>query len=524
MNSIVLNWMLLMKILRKLFGLGASVALVTFLSLAAVDWAVAQAPAPSKEQTEQAKPATASAARLPADSTSEHTLDLPGRALKFKAVAGSIPILNEERETQAEIAYVHYERPEGVRTRPVTFVFNGGPGSASAWLQLGALGPWRLPLENLSPSTPPNLVANAETWLDFTDLVFIDPAGAGYSRVYAKGDARKRLWSVDGDAESLAVFIRKWTEKNSRETAPKFMAGESYGGFRAPKILRALRGQGLGVAGLVLISPVLDFGWRSGQSPLAVVSRLPSMAAARLEADAPFNREALRDVERYAASDYLVDLMRGARDRDALERISAKVAGFTGLDLALVRKLGGRVDSGTFLRERERDKGRVGSSYDATVTTLDPNPSAANSHADDAFTGAVSAPLTTAIVDLYRRVLKWNVEGERYNLLSRDANSNWDWGSGRASQDVVGDLRNALAIDPRLRVLIAHGAADLVTPYFENQLLINQFPTYDAPDRLSLSVFGGGHMFYSRDASRKAFRNEVERLYRAVQENAAPRG
>ena len=401
---------------------------------------------------------------------------------------------------------------------------NGGPGASSAYLQLGAIGPWHLRLDSGSPSSPAALAPNADTWLDFTDLVFVDPVGTGYSKfINTSDEVRKQFWSVNGDIEVLTTFMRKWIEKNGRQASKKFVAGESYGGFRAPKLAAKLDEQGVAVSGLVMVSPVLDFGWRGNgrQSPLNWVVRLPSMAAAVREAKSPFDREALREVERYAATDYLVDLARGERDTAAVERISARVAQFTGLDPTLVRRLAGRVDARTFLRERNRDRGLIGSMYDATVTGIDPDPSSANAPHDDPVLDGIRAPLSGAMTDLYARTLKWHVE-EPYQLLNSRVSSRWDWGGARATHDIVDDLRGVLAHDPQLRVLIAHGASDLVTPYFENQMIVDQFPPFASPDRLRLSVYGGGHMFYTRDASRRALHDDALQLYRASEQAANP--
>jgi carboxypeptidase C (cathepsin A) len=474
--------------------------------------AAASSETAAKEQPSEAK-------RLPADVTTDQAVELPGRTLRFKATAGSLPINNEEGKAQAEIAYAAYVQPD-VPNRPLTFVFNGGPGAASAYLNIGALGPWRLPLDGITPSSPATLVPNAETWLDFTDLVFVDPVGAGYSRFVASGDeVRKHFWSVDGDIDALSTFMRKWIEKNGRQASKKFITGESYGGFRAPKLASRLRRDGYAVSGLVMVSPVIDFGWRGNgnHSPLGWVSRLPSMAATAREMTAPFDREALREAERYAATEYLADLMRGEHDKAAVERIAARVAQLTGLDPALVRRLSGRIDMRTFLRERTRDRGLVGSMYDATVTGLDSEPSSSGGGHDDAVLSVIGAPLTSAMSDLYARVLNWRVD-DRYALLGR---VRWEWGGGRSTHEVVGELRSFLSIDPRTRVLVTHGASDLVTPYFENQLILDQIPPY-ATGRIKLAVYGGGHMYYSRDASRRAFREDARLLYRAVEEAAVP--
>jgi carboxypeptidase C (cathepsin A) len=475
--------------------------------------------APSSEAgARSTRPQNENSLRLPADSTTEHVVELPARTLHFKATAGSIPLNDAENgNLLAEVAFVAYAL--GDANRPVTFLFNGGPGAASAYLDIGAVGPWRLPLDNISASATPVLVPNAETWLDFTDLVFIDPVSTGYSHIVANNDnTRRQFLSVDGDADALAVVIRKWTEKNGRQGSVKFLVGESYGGFRVPKVAHALSGrQGVGVRGLIMISPVLDFsnfGLRR-HNPLAWVTRLPSMAATVMESKAPFNRNGLREVENYASGDYLRDLMRGERDAEAIERMTPRVAAFTGLDADKVKKLGARIDNGTFQRELNRTRGTVASAYDPTITAFDPSPNSAQARFSDPVLDAIGPPLTSAMTALYQGPLKWRVE-QPYRLLNGDVNGQWNWGRGRVGPEVVDDLRNALAADRDLQAMVAHGASDLVTPYFGSQLILDQLPVFGSADRLKLTVYGGGHMFYSRDASRHAFREDAQALYRAA--------
>jgi carboxypeptidase C (cathepsin A) len=427
--------------------------------------------------------ANENAPRLPADSTTEHRLefpgtgDLPGRTLAFKATAGGIPLNDAETgNLQAEIAFIAFVN--GDAGRPVTFLFNGGPGAASAYLDIGAVGPWRVPLDNLSPSATPALVPNAETWL---------------------------------------VVIRKWLERNGRQSSVKFVVGESYGGFRVPKVARALVGQGVGVRGLVMISPVLDFASfnPARHNPMGFVTRLPSMAATVMEATAPFDRNALRDVEAYAAGDYLRDLMRGERDAEAIARMTPRVAAYTGLDPAEVKMLAARIDMRTFQRELKRGRGLVASAYDPTVTAFDPAPHAAQSYFSDPVLDAIGPPITGAMTALYQGPLKWRVD-QPYRLLNQEVNGQWNWGRGRSGPEVVDDLRNAIAADRDLQALVAHGASDLVTPYFGSQIILHQLPVFGSADRLKLTVYGGGHMFYTRDASRRAFRADVQTLYRTA--------
>src|SRR5580693_4289129 len=179
--------------------------------------------------------------RLPEDSTTKQTITVNGRTLAFTATAGSLRLFNGKGDPQADIAYTAYQLDGAeARSRPVTFFFNGGPGASSAYLQLGCAGPWRLSIEGegATPSASPDPKPNAETWLDFTDLVFIDPVDTGYSRfVSTDGDVRKNFFSVDGDVNALAVTIRRYLEKADRLLSPKFIVGESYGGIRGPKIV-----------------------------------------------------------------------------------------------------------------------------------------------------------------------------------------------------------------------------------------------------------------------------------------------
>ncbi len=473
------------------------------------------------QQGHAAEHAQAPAAQnpLPAPATTSHTIDLPGRKLRFKAIASAIRLSNAESlAPMADIATVAFllEGADPAK-RPVTFAINGGPGAASAWLDLGSLGPWRLPFDrtSLAPSAPPVTVDNGDTWLDFTDLVFIDPPGTGYSRILAKGDeTRRHFYSVKGDIEALAVTIRKWLTANKRLVSPKFIVGESYGGFRAPKLARRLQDEeGIGVEGLVLISPVLDFGWFEGtNNPLTFVTRLPSQAAAAKGLAGQDGRAALGEVEAYAAGPYLTDLLRGERDPQALSRIAEKVAGYTGLDPALVRKLGGRVDMATFARERERAGTKITSFYDARVSGFDPFPHGASSDYSDPILDAIKTPLASAMADLTGNRLGWPVDA-RYEILNEDVNHAWDWGNnGRGQAEALSDLKRAMALDPSLRVLVAHGVTDQVTPYFASKLLIDQVPPMGNPDRLRLKVYGGGHMLYLDEKSRAELREDARKL------------
>jgi carboxypeptidase C (cathepsin A) len=459
-------------------------------------------------------PAVAEQHKLPPDSTTKHTLALPGRSLSFGASAGSIRLFDDKGEPQADIAYTAYQL-DGLepRTRPVTFLFNGGPGSASAWLQLGAAGPWRLPIggDAATASAAPELLPNAETWLDFTDLVFIDPVGTGYSRFVAGGEeVRKRFWSVDGDVSVIALTIRRWLEKSDRLLSPKFIAGESYGGIRGPKVVRNLQTeQGIGIRGLILVSPLFDFRDYSGSSLLQYVASLPTMAAVARQQKAPVSRADLADVESYARGEFLLDLVKGPADQAATARLSDKVAALTGIDPAVSRRLTGRFDTSEFRREFDRAGGKVTGRYDASVTGFDPFPDSSAYRFGDPSSDPLIAPLTSAVVDLTTRKLNWRPDGS-YQLLNGAVSGAWDFGRGRNPVESVTQLRQILALDPKLKLLVAHGLFDLATPYFGSRIVLDQLPAYASPDRVKLVVYPGGHMFYSRDAARQALRGEAE--------------
>lgn len=461
-------------------------------------------------------PADNRIARPPvADGVTRHALELPGRILRFTATAGAIRLNTDKGAPRADIAFIAYQMEEAdPRTRKVTFVLNGGPGFASGWLNVGAIGPWRIPFAG-GPSASPTLLPNAETWLDFTDLVFIDPADTGFSRILGnEEEVRKQLFSVEGDIRSIAETIRLWLDRAQRNTSPKYLLGESYGGFRGPRLARALAAdQGTGLSGLVLLSPVLDFGGRSTVlDPLWYAAHLPSMTAA---ARGVSKRADLAEVEHYAVTEFLVDATAGERDPAAIDRRSARVAGFLGLAPAVVARSRGLIDNGVFAHELNRTAGRVTSLYDATISIPDPYPRQALSDYPDPVLDGLQAPVASAMVTLYETKLNTRPDGA-YRLQSPTAFHQWDWGHGMQNQpQSMGGMRQALALDPHFHVLIAHGLYDLVTPYFATQLLLDQIPASSGGDRVRLVTYPGGHMFYSQDASRGAFREDGRKLFEA---------
>jgi carboxypeptidase C (cathepsin A) len=459
----------------------------------------------SQQQSGQQNQANAPSPALPLEKTTVHKITLVSGPMEFEARAGTIRLNNAQTNApMVEIAYIAYLKPGAeARTRPLTFLFNGGPGYASGWLNLGGIGPWRLPMsgEAIAPSAAPLLEDNADSWLEFTDLVFIDPPGTGYGRILGNDEVRKRLFSVGGDLDALATTIRRWTDSHQRNLSPKYLAGESYGGFRVPKLAHMLQtDQGMGVNGLVMLSPVLDFSRFNLRSGLwDHVARLPSYAASAREAKGPITRSQMLDVEAYA------------QDQAALDRLSTKMSELIGLNKNFIRQLGGRISSDIFIRELHRDTGRISSAYDTSETAFDPYPEAMMNLSEDPMRLGLHAPITQAMIDLYRTRLNWVVENGRYQFMSEQASRQWEWGN--RPNEAIGDLRRSLALDPHMQAIIAHGLTDVVTPYFESKMLLDLMPAFGSPDRLKLNVYAGGHMFYSRTDSRRAFRDDVRAMF-----------
>jgi carboxypeptidase C (cathepsin A) len=501
-------------------GEGRMRAILTSAALAAVLAAGVVAPALAEDAPAKAEAAAISLPPLPAEASVKQVTHVAGKTLNYTATVGSIPVRDEKGKTVSEVVFTAYTL-DGPRDpkRPVTFAFNGGPGAASVYLNLGAIGPKRVQFgaEGDSPSDPARLTDNPSTWLDFTDLVFIDPVGTGFSRsLVSEEETKKRFYGVKQDIDYLSRVVYDWLLKNGRMTSPKYVVGESYGGFRGPRIAHTLQTRlGVGVNGMVLVSPLLDDSTRRGGdvSPLPWMINLPSMAAANLERKGQLTPERMAEVEAYTRGEYMLDLVKGRSDPAAAERLASKVTALTGLDPAYVRRVGGRLETQAFLREVFRSDGKLGSRYDSNVTAYDPYPWAPEQRTNDPILDAIIAPTTSAMVDFVTRTVGWKVDG-RYEALSDSVNRLWDRGRGPDTESVT-DLRQAVAVDPKLKVLIVHGYDDLSCPYFASRLIVDQIPVMGDPDRVNLKVYPGGHMFYSRPDSGAALRRDVAAVYGA---------
>jgi carboxypeptidase C (cathepsin A) len=485
-----------------------ALALLSFTAIAALSF--------GQEPKPEARPDAKSPAAndLPADKSVPQTMELNGKTLKYTATVGTLAVKNAEGKPTGEVVFTSYtiDGPN----RPVTFAFNGGPGAASVYLNLGAIGPKRVEFgaEGQSPSDPATLKDNPGTWLDFTDLVFVDPIGTGFSRSLVPMDETKKLfYGPDQDIAYLSKIVYDWLVKNGRLESRKYIVGESYGGYRGPRLTSYLQSQiGVAMNGLVLVSPALAPSVGSDEiSPIPWMITLPSIVAANYERQGKLTPENMAAVIDYTRGEYMVDLGKGFSDPTATPRVVKKVTELTGLDPTFVKQSGGRMETQAFLREEFRETGKLGSRYDPNVTAYDPFPFNPTQETNDPILLSIIAPTTTAMVDFVTRTVGWKTDA-RYNALSEEVSRNWDRASGRGAftgSASATDLRIAIATDPKLRVVIAHGWADLSCPFMGSVLTVSQIPIMGDPTRVSVHEYAGGHMYYSRLASSLALRKDV---------------
>ena len=455
---------------------------------------------------------------LPADAHVQQSIQFAGKALNYTVTVGTLATRDGEGKKTGDVVFTAYSVDAGKdAARPVTFAMNGGPGASSVYLNFGAIGPKTLNVGNEgdSPSDPATLHDNPGTWLDFTDLVFIDPIGTGFSRsLVSMDETKKDFYKTTPDIEYLSRAIYDWLVKNDRLTSRKYFVGESYGGFRGPRITHYLQSQ-LGVAmnGVVLVSPYLNpaIDENGELSPLPWMVTLPSIVAAHLERENKLTPAAMADVIAYTQGEYATDLLKGHSDPEATPRLIKKVTELTGLDPAFVRYSGGRLETGSYLREAHREQGKIGSVYDSNVTSFDPFPFAREQRSNDPILASIIAPTTTAMVDFVTRVVGWKVDA-RYNALSYEVNAQWDRGDD-LRRGAVPQLRESVAADPKIHVLIVHGWNDLSCPFLGSVLTVNQMPVMGDVSRVSVKEYPGGHMFYTRPSSRELLHTDVKAMY-----------
>jgi len=421
---------------------------------------------------------------------------------------GMLPLRNETGETEARIFFMAYsaEGRGGPGTRPLMFSFNGGPGSASVWLHLGALGPKRVKMldEGGMPPPPYQLVDNPYTWLDRTDLCFIDPVGTGYSRA-AKPELGKKFWGVQGDLESVGEFIRLYLTRYDRWSSPLFLVGESYGTTRAAGLSGYLvERSGIAFNGILLVSSILNFETarftRGNDLPYSLF--LPTYAATawyhrKLPADLQSKdlKAVLAEVEPWAREGYPAILARGdhltRQDRDGAEE---RLARYTGLSRTYIEESNLRVDIQHFCKELLRSERRTVGRLDSRFKGIDE--SAASETPDfDPSLAAIRPPYTAMFNDYVRGELGYKSD-LTYHILGGGIGA-WDWGTSNGFADVSESLRSAFAKNPHMKLMVAKGYYDLATPYFAVEYTLSHMGL-DPGVRGNVRTreYEGGHMMY----------------------------
>ncbi len=478
-----------------------------------------------------------------------HELRIGGETLHYKARAGELLVEHASDKANGRFFFVAYEL-EGTdgnldrSNRPITFAFNGGPGASAVWLHLGCMGPERLAMGPDGNTLPPpaRLVPNEQSWLPFTDMVFIDPVGTGYSRAEApkgqdkdKAPDSKAFWGVRQDVGSVAEFIRLYLTRYQRWASPKFLAGESYGTTRAAALSRYLMDtQGIALNGVTLLSPVLAFDtiWGDGMLPSVLV--LPSYAASAkthgLGAYASLPLEELVAKARaYASGPYLTALFKGSSlSKEEREARDKEVAAFTGLPLADVEQQEGAIPVVYFLKNLLRKDGLMLSRYDGTITGIDSNPGNPFHMAYDPNLDLMGAALSEAANAYYRGALGYE-NNAPYEVISNEVNRMWDWSSGlhggQGFINTADDLAVALTANPALHVFIGGGYYDMTTPSFATEYTLDQMGLAPAVrKRVDLRNYLGGHMFYAHEDALKQFTADIRTFYSQTLQTKTPNG
>ena len=450
----------------------------------------------------------------------QHESKLDGASLKYTARTGVIPLKDPFDETEAEIFFTAYEL-DGIADRserPLTFAFNGGPGSASVWLHMGALGPKRVRMEREGwmPAPPFRYEDNPHTWLDQTDLVFIDPVGTGFSRA-TKEDLDQKFMGVQGDLDSVGEFIRLYLTRYGRWSSPLFLAGESYGTTRAAGLAGQLVDCGITFNGIFLISTVLDFGaiqfGRANDLPYQLF--VPTYAATAWyhgALDEDLQQLALADlmteVKAWSEGELTLALMKGDRLSDAERRhIAETLARYTGLDLNYVLGTGLRIEIHRFckelLRGEKRSVGRLDSRFKG-VEAL-----AVNERPEfDPSMLAITPPYTSTFNDYVRS--KLGIETDlTYETLSFNVHQKWAW--ERGTMPATGEaLRGAMAKNPYMKVFVGQGYYDLATPYFATEYMVTHMNIDpELRENVEMRTYESGHMYYLDLDALAAFRKDA---------------
>jgi carboxypeptidase C (cathepsin A) len=490
------------------------------------------------DTTEAAKGKTKADYEPPAGAETKATWTAGASPIDYTVTAKWF-VLRKKEKPAAEIFSVSYVAAGEDEGRPVTFVFNGGPGASSAYLHMGAVGPQRVefPSDGSLPEMPPRLVQNEASWLPLSDLVFVDPVGTGFSRVVENDkadDAKdskkdeaadpKEYFGYKRDLESLCEFMGRWLSEHGRWGSPVLIAGESYGGYRVGRLARVLQeSAGIGLSGAILISPALEITTLSptDYDVLGWIDTLPTMALSavhhgrsRAFAAGTAPEQVLREAEEFATGDYASFLTRGAAmPADERDRILTRLADLVGLPLDLVVRAEGRITIRTFSRELLRDERKVLGLYDTTITVTDPFPDRDSFAGPDPTLSGSTPAYTMAVNRLLRSEI--GVETDReYTVLSYEVNTAWKIDTEQHAfappPGATDEFRYGMSLNPHMKAFITHGRYDLVTPYFSSDRLRNLMRLDpQMADRLTVRHFGGGHMFYAWETSRQQFTEAI---------------
>jgi len=505
-------------ITRSLIALSTIAIAASLAGAVAAQQPAAQANAPKAET--KGPPAD----REPNVSVTRHTGTFGGQRIAYTATAGETFLRAENGTARAAIFSVSYVREPRDPNRPVTFLFNGGPGSGSVWLHMGAFGPRRvaIPSNGTDDGAPPYpILDNPESLLDVTDIVFIDPVGTGFS--HALGDTNPQdYWGVTKDAESVAQFIRLWLNENGRWNSPKYLGGESYGTTRTAAVLNQLEGafNDVSLNGIILISTILDFG-AGADTPgneMTHILNLPSMAATALyhgKAQAPSVEAFVEEARRWATGPYAHALLQGtalgAEERATVRR---ELARFTGLSEEFLERADLRVTPSRFYKELLRDRGLTVGRLDSRYTGRDYDNAGEEVDNDPSFYG-IDAGYTAAVNAHLRERLGYRTD-RSYVTIGRVGPWDWRLGGGRDNDvyvNVAPYIGRALRENSGLRVFVGQGYYDFATPFFAAEYSLSR--TGMPRDRIHYRYYGSGHMMYVRDEDRVALSRDVRDFIRS---------
>jgi len=481
----------------------------------------AEAAKPADTKAADAKPTEAkSPDKEEPPVVTHHEIHVGGKTLKYTATTGMMPIRNAKGETEAHIFFMAYtlDGAGDNSHRPLMFSFNGGPGSASVWLHLGAIGPKRVVMlpDGRMPAPPFHLVDNEYTWLDQTDLVFIDPVGTGYSRA-EKPELNKKFWGLRGDIESVGEFIRMYLTRNERWTSPLFLVGESYGTTRAAGLSGYLIERGMAFNGIVLVSSILNFETASfvKGNDLPYILYLPSYAATAwyhhklspdLQADLS---KTLKEVEAWSATDYAAALQKGDRLTGAeRQAVIDRLSRYTGLEKGFIDDSNLRVPIFAFTKELLRDEKRTVGRIDSRFKGIDLSAATATPEYDPSI-AAIRPPYTTTFNNYVRADLGYKTDLEYY-ILGEGLTEPWDWGRREGFPDTADDLRQAFAKNPYMKLFVASGFFDLATPYFATQYTLSHMGLDPSLRRnIETGEYMAGHMVYLDTSQLEKLKRDV---------------